>query len=69
MMTTPAYSTTNPFSEPTPGPAADGAGVSSAGALYNEAQRLGQELLEKPLAGGGVARVLTQHSKGRMTVW
>jgi acetyl-CoA carboxylase carboxyltransferase component len=68
-MTTPAYSTTNPFTQPVPGAADDVAGTSSAGALYNEAQQLGQELLDKPLAGGGVARVLTQHSKGRMTVW
>ncbi len=68
-MTTPAYSTTNPFSAPDPRPAPDADGTSSAGALYNEAQQLGQELLDKPLEGGGVARVLTQHSKGRMTVW
>jgi len=68
-MTTPAYSTSNPFSTPAPRPAPGTDGTTSAGALYNEAQQLGQELLDKPLKGGGVARVLTQHSKGRMTVW
>ncbi|EQA62298.1 acyl-CoA carboxylase subunit beta [Leptospira alexanderi] len=37
--------------------------------LYEEANELGKELLNKPLAGGGVDRILIQHSKERMTVW
>ncbi|MBW0434805.1 acetyl-CoA carboxylase carboxyltransferase subunit [Leptospira yasudae] len=37
--------------------------------LYEEANELGKELLSKPLAGGGVDRILVQHSKDRMTVW
>jgi acetyl-CoA carboxylase carboxyltransferase component len=30
---------------------------------------MGRELLEKPLAGGGLRRVMVQHEKQRMTVW
>ena len=37
--------------------------------MYEESLRLGRELLERPLRGGGPARVVVQHSKGRMTVW
>ncbi|WP_061206041.1 acyl-CoA carboxylase subunit beta [Leptospira santarosai] len=37
--------------------------------LYEEANELGKELLGKPLVGGGVDRILVQHSKERMTVW
>lgn len=37
--------------------------------LYEEANELGKELLNKPLLGGGVERILVQHSKDRMTVW
>ncbi|WP_016751830.1 acyl-CoA carboxylase subunit beta [Leptospira kirschneri] len=37
--------------------------------LYEEANELGKELLNKPLLGGGVDRILVQHSKDRMTVW
>ncbi|MBW2667102.1 MAG: acetyl-CoA carboxylase carboxyltransferase subunit [Deltaproteobacteria bacterium] len=68
-MTTPAYSTSNPFASPAPRPAPDAEGPSPAGARYDEALQLGQELLNTPQKGGGAARVLTQHSKGRMTVW
>jgi acetyl-CoA carboxylase carboxyltransferase component len=67
-MTTPAYSTTNPFATPEPrGPQV--APATPAGEQYDEALQLGQALLDTPLRGGGAARVLTQHSKGRMTVW
>jgi acetyl-CoA carboxylase carboxyltransferase component len=64
-MTTPAYSLDNPLapsrsiapSEPTlAGP-------------YERALAEGQELLEKPLRGGGPDRVRVQHAKHRMTVW
>jgi len=37
--------------------------------LYDQILKRGEELLEKPLKGGGESRVRVQHSKGRMTVW
>ena len=37
--------------------------------LYDQMLNRGEELLEKPLRGGGESRVRVQHSKGRMTVW
>jgi len=37
--------------------------------IYDEALRLGEELNERPLRGGGTDRVRTQHAKDRMTVW
>ncbi|AYV54352.1 acetyl-CoA carboxylase carboxyltransferase subunit [Leptospira kmetyi] len=57
------YSLENPFqstSEPD---------VPKTRGLYEEANELGKDLLSKPLAGGGVDRILVQHSKDRMTVW
>ncbi|EMJ91408.1 acyl-CoA carboxylase subunit beta [Leptospira alstonii] len=57
------YSLENPFqstSEPD---------VPKTHGLYEEANELGKELLNKPLTGGGVDRILVQHSKDRMTVW
>lgn len=36
---------------------------------YEHAVELGAELLEKPLRGGGIDRVMVQHAKSRMTVW
>lgn len=57
------YSLENPFqftSEPE---------VLKPHGLYEEANELGKELLNKPLLGGGVDRILVQHSKDRMTVW
>jgi len=42
---------------------------SSGASQYEVALRLGRELTQKPLRGGGVARVRVQHAKGRMTVW
>ena len=36
---------------------------------YEKALAMGRELIEKPLQGGGPARVRVQHSKGRMTVY
>ena len=68
-MTLPAYSTTNPFARPA-GPTRSGAlPGGSTSTAYDEALELGNDLIARPLAGGGTARVLTQHSKGRMTVW
>ncbi len=37
--------------------------------LYDKMLARGEELLKKPLRGGGESRVRVQHSKGRMTVW
>lgn len=37
--------------------------------IYEEAVKMGEELIKKPLAGGGTDRILVQHSKDRMTVW
>ncbi len=37
--------------------------------LYEKMLKRGEELLEKPLKGGGEERVRVQHNKGRMTVW
>ena len=37
--------------------------------LYDQMLARGEELLKKPLHGGGESRVRAQHSKGRMTVW
>lgn len=37
--------------------------------LYDETLQMGEELLEKPKKGGGMKRVLVQHSKDRMTVF
>lgn len=37
--------------------------------IYEQTLEMGAELLEKPLLGGGVDRIIVQHSKDRMTVW
>ncbi|EMI68681.1 carboxyl transferase domain protein [Leptospira noguchii str. Cascata] len=63
LMSEAKYSLENPFqstSEPE---------VLKTKGLYEEANELGKELLNKPLLGGGVDRILVQHSKDRMTVW
>ncbi|EJP13703.1 carboxyl transferase domain protein [Leptospira interrogans serovar Pomona str. UT364] len=63
LMSEAKYSLENPFqstSEPE---------VFKPRGLYEEANELGKELLNKPLLGGGVDRILVQHSKDRMTVW
>ncbi|AVQ11071.1 Carboxyl transferase domain protein [Leptospira santarosai] len=57
------YSLENPFQSTTEPDALKPRG------LYEEANELGKELLGKPLVGGGVDRILVQHSKERMTVW
>jgi acetyl-CoA carboxylase carboxyltransferase component len=43
--------------------------VSTKTGIYEEGLELGKELQEKPYLGGGVDRILVQHSKDRMTVW
>jgi acetyl-CoA carboxylase carboxyltransferase component len=58
----PRFSLENPLA-----PEAESA--AAAGGIYDDALRMGRELLEKPLAGGGLRRVAVQHAKQRMTVW
>ena len=41
----------------------------SSKTLYEQMLTRGEELLQKPLLGGGESKVRVQHSKGRMTVW
>lgn len=61
---TQSYSLENPF--------VGGGGASATPAErnpYDDALAMGRELLEKPRRGGGLKRVMVQHSKQRMTVW
>lgn len=59
------YSLENPFAAPPPARDPKRTG----GSVYDAALTLGQELLDKPMDGGGLARVRVQHAKGRMTVF
>ncbi len=56
----------NPFS---PEDAEEDSVKDSPELLYDQMLARGEELLKKPLHGGGESRVRAQHSKGRMTVW
>lgn len=40
-----------------------------ADSIYDQALAEGRELIERPLRGGGLRRVMVQHEKQRMTVW
>ncbi|EMY61325.1 acyl-CoA carboxylase subunit beta [Leptospira terpstrae] len=60
-METKQYSLTNPFKE-TKAP-------DTQTGIYDDALKLGKELIEKPILGGGEDRIRVQHSKSRMTVW
>lgn len=62
-MSNEAYTLKNPFRDAArpEGPAAESA--------YEQTLTMGRELIEKPLRGGGEARVRVQHSKSRMTVF
>ncbi|MDD9937992.1 MAG: acetyl-CoA carboxylase carboxyltransferase subunit [Myxococcales bacterium] len=60
------YSLENPLAGPGPTAAT---GPAAAGNPYDDALEMGRELLERPRKGGGLRRVMTQHSKQRMTVW
>ncbi|MEM9177642.1 MAG: carboxyl transferase domain-containing protein, partial [Myxococcota bacterium] len=69
-MAEPQYTLQNPLPEvaddaKTDAPLANGA----APGPYDKALDLGEDLNERPLVGGGPARVRVQHSKNRMTVW
>ncbi|MCB1214434.1 MAG: acetyl-CoA carboxylase carboxyltransferase subunit [Deltaproteobacteria bacterium] len=52
----------NPFSLPK-------TASTKAKGIYESSIEMGKALLKKPFQGGGVRRILTQHSKERMTVW
>ncbi|MCW7481676.1 acyl-CoA carboxylase subunit beta [Leptospira kanakyensis] len=60
-METKQYSLNNPFKE-TKAP-------ETQTGIYDDALKLGKELIEKPILGGGEDRIRVQHSKNRMTVW
>ncbi|EMJ86535.1 acyl-CoA carboxylase subunit beta [Leptospira meyeri] len=60
-METKQYSLNNPFKE-------SKAPETQTG-IYDDALKLGKELIEKPILGGGEDRIRVQHSKNRMTVW
>ncbi|NQZ96809.1 MAG: acetyl-CoA carboxylase carboxyltransferase subunit [Myxococcales bacterium] len=70
-MTQALYSLDNPIAVPAGG----SGGTDSSQAVppkrshYDDAIDLGVELLARPLLGGGIERVRTQHAKHRMTVW
>ena len=61
-MPSPQYALDNPFAQ-------DSGSAPVAQSAYDEALIQGAELLEKPLQGGGLRRVMVQHEKHRMTVW
>ncbi|MBW1882710.1 MAG: acetyl-CoA carboxylase carboxyltransferase subunit [Deltaproteobacteria bacterium] len=64
------YALNNPLAEPAAPPSGTKAGgPSSETGLYDTALAMGDQLIARPLAGGGTARVRTQHAKQRMTVW
>ncbi|MCU0824425.1 MAG: acetyl-CoA carboxylase carboxyltransferase subunit [Leptospira sp.] len=60
-METSSYSLNNPFKEQSQTETKKG--------IYDDAIKLGQELIAKPFLGGGEDRIRVQHSKNRMTVW
>jgi len=61
------HSLNNPLSSNAVAPT-NGAATGPPG-VYEAALRMADELLARPLAGGGPSRVRVQHSKHRMTVW
>jgi acetyl-CoA carboxylase carboxyltransferase component len=70
-MTQPKYALDNPFTAEEPKlrlVEPEHAALHPA-SVYDAALAEGRSLMERPLRGGGPARVRTQHSKGRMTVW
>jgi acetyl-CoA carboxylase carboxyltransferase component len=60
-----SYSLVNPLASVS----TDSAAATAAPSPYDSALSMGRELLDKPLAGGGLRRVMVQHEKQRMTVW
>ncbi|MDE0885502.1 MAG: acetyl-CoA carboxylase carboxyltransferase subunit [Myxococcota bacterium] len=65
-MSAPSFSLENPLLNP---PGLQSPGEDAADNTYDRALELERELTQRPLNGGGVDRVRTQHSKSRMTVW
>jgi acetyl-CoA carboxylase carboxyltransferase component len=67
----PAVGKTNPLATATDDPSTAAAGFAEAGSPgpYEAALEMAETLIARPLMGGGPARVRTQHSKHRMTVW
>ncbi|MBF0280290.1 MAG: acetyl-CoA carboxylase carboxyltransferase subunit [SAR324 cluster bacterium] len=64
------YSLKNPFTDSiAPGSSDKNGGQNANVQAYHEMLSRGKELVEKPLQGGGPARVSVQHNKNRMTVW
>jgi acetyl-CoA carboxylase carboxyltransferase component len=64
------YSLDNPLATPARGSAARStASPTPRDNPYDQALSMGRELLDRPRQGGGLSRVMVQHSKQRMTVW
>ena len=67
------YSLNNPLRERATLPPADPASTDDSAAThagaYQASLEMAQDLIARPLIGGGPARVRVQHSKHRMTVW
>ena len=66
------FTLSNPFEEADKNGASGGDPAASNGqkaSLYEDTLKMGRELIEKPLKGGGDRRIMIQHSKERMTVW
>jgi hypothetical protein len=63
------YSLENPLIRPPAHPAHVGHAKTAGGRAYDAALAMGEELMTRPLRGGGPDRVRTQHAKNRMTVW
>jgi len=60
------YSLDNPLADKA---ATEARSAEAQGNPYDEALSMGRDLLAKPGKGGGLSRVMVQHSKQRMTVW
>lgn len=72
-MAEPQYTLSNPLPEPVEEKPKRGRRARATAAKtpgpYDKALELGEDLIRRPLVGGGPARVRTQHAKNRMTVW
>jgi acetyl-CoA carboxylase carboxyltransferase component len=70
-MAQPQYSLTNPLPESAEADvhAARAPAAAKPAGAYDASIALGEELNQRPLEGGGPARVRVQHAKDRMTVW
>jgi acetyl-CoA carboxylase carboxyltransferase component len=71
-MAEPHYSLSNPLpetAEALPASAPPTEAVAPRPGTYDAALALGEDLIQRPLVGGGPTRVRTQHAKERMTVW